>query len=85
MNSDKENREKSPGLTAQQVLTAVQTKYGRAPNRWQFNRIAALLPRRPSTSSGKPGRPAKLYAPEAVDWLQAITGIRGVSLAQTTA
>ena len=77
MSFDKENREKKPGLTAQQVLAAVQEKYGRAPRRWQFDRIAGLLPQLPSRSTGKRGRPAKLYAPEAVDRVQAITAIRG--------
>lgn len=77
MSFDKENREKRSGLTAQQVLAAVQAKYGRAPRRWQFDRIAGLLPQLPSASSGKRGRPARLYAPEAVDWVQAITVIRG--------
>jgi hypothetical protein len=77
MSFDKENREKRPGLTAQQVLAAVQAKYGRAPNRWRFDRIAALLPQLPSVSSGKPGRPPTLYAPEAVDWVEGIAAIRG--------
>lgn len=69
--------ENARGLTAEEVIDAVRRRGGKPPSQRQFRRFEQLLPRAPSISSGKRGRPPTRYSLDAVEWVEAIREIRG--------